>query len=196
MNRSQSSTRFAVGIYLTLALSLTAFAAPVPAEEAAELPLRFRISAMSTGSRSGTARLDLSITRWSTEAERTELLEALAEGQSRSLPDGLNSQERVGEVREVGSLGEVLRYSRRIPTENGEQIILATDRPIAFVESWNRSRTRDYNVTVIHLTLDDEGNGEGTLMLGAELSLDAETGQLTVEHMSNQPVRLTNVRLR
>jgi hypothetical protein len=125
------------------------------------------------------------------------LMEALKAGGERTLPDALFQQDRVGTIREVQGIGENLRYSRRNTNEDGQQqIVLATDRPLAMVETWRSTRTRRYNVTVIILTLDAEGQGEGQIMTGSELTWDDANDQLIIEHFASEPVRLTSVRQR
>ena len=124
-------------------------------------------------------------------------MEALKQSGERSLPDALFQQERVGTIRESQGLGENLRYSRRITSEEGQQqIVLATDRPLAMVETWRSTRTRRYNVTVVILTLDADGRGEGQIMTGSELTWDDANDQLIIEHFASEPVRLTSVRQR
>jgi hypothetical protein len=170
---------------------------PLAAEDD-DLPLNFDANAVNlsnVGPR-GTARLQIRVTRWSTEEERATLMEALKQPGERSLPDALFQQDRVGTIRESQGLGENLRYSRRITTEEGQQIVLATDRPLAMVETWRSTRTRRYNVTVIILTLDAEGRGEGQIMTGAELTWDEAIDQLIIEHFASEPIRLTSVRQR
>jgi hypothetical protein len=103
----------------------------------------------------------------------------------------------VGTIREVQGIGENLRYSRHRVNEDGQQqIVLATDRPLAMVETWRSTRTRRYNVTVVVLTLDAEGRGEGQIMTGSELTWDEANNQLIIEHFASEPVRLTSVRQR
>jgi len=182
---------------IVLAFSLSLVAAPLPAEE--ELPLNFTAVATNMGAVGprGRIRLDIRINRWSGDDERAALMAAMKESGTRSLAEALRDQERVGRLREVQGLGWDLQYSRAIPMEGGgQQIILATDRPMAFVEMARSTRTRDYNVTLIQMTLDAEGNGEGQLMAGAEFSWNEEDNQLVIEQFSSEPVRLTSVRQR
>lgn len=193
---ASSAALAALGLSLVLGL----VALPLTAEDEG-LPLRFNANAINIGNVGprGTARLDIRITRWSTEEERGELMEALKgmSGRgSRALPDALFRQESVGSIREIQSLAEDLRYSRRVVTEEGQQIILAVDRPLQFAEVWTASRSRDYNVTLIVLELDAEGRGEGVIMLGAELAWDEEENRIIITHFSTQPIRLTDVRPR
>ena len=183
---------------LGLALSLGFVAAPLPAEE--ELPLRFDANAvnMSNMGPRGQVRLQIRVDRWSTEEERAKLMEALkAQGRgNRELASTLFDKDSVGSIRESQSLAYDLRYARSLPTEDGQQIIMATDRRIAFAEAWRASRTLDYNVSLIILDVDAEGRGEGQLMLGAEFSWNEDKNQLEIEHFASEPIRLRNVRLR
>jgi len=190
------TTLTALGLGLVLGL----VAAPLTAEDEG-LPLRFNANAINIGNAGprGSARLEIRVTRWSTEEERTELLEALkgiSGRSSRELPNALFRQDSVGSIREIQSIANDLRYSRRIATEEGQQIILAVDRPLAFAEVSRSTRTRDYNVTLIVLTLDAEGRGDGQIMLGAEFEWDEENNQIEITHFSSQPIRLTDVRPR
>lgn len=185
---------------LGLGLVLGLIAAPLTAEDE-DLPLRFSANAMNVGNVGprGAARVDIVINRWSTEEERAELMAALT-GQSgrgsRELANTLFRQESVGTIRETQSVANDLRYSRRIVGEEGQQIILATDRPLGFAEVWRSSRTLDYNVSLVVLELDAEGRGEGVIMLGAEFAWDEENNQIVITHFSTQPIQLTNVRQR
>jgi hypothetical protein len=182
-----------------LVIGLLAVLPAAPAcAEAPELPLRLSAVAanVSNVGRAGMARLDITVNRWSTDEERATLFEALKDPARRSLPNALFDREPVGRIREIQGTGEDLRYSRIIPTENGQQIILATDRPLGFMEAMRSSRTTDYNVTLVILNLNQDLEGEGQLLVGAELSWDEEKNQITIEHFASQPVRLTTVKPR
>ncbi len=199
LNMQLSQLRSAATVSaLGLALVLGFVAAPLPAEE--ELPLNFDAIAvnMSNVGPRGQVRLQIRVDRWSTDEERAKLMEALvaqARG-GRDLANTLFSKESVGTIRESTSLAYDLRYARSVPIEGGRQIILATDRRIAFAEAWGASRTMDYNVSLIVLNVDDEGRGDGQIMLGAEFSWNADKNLVEIEHLASQPIRLNNVRLR
>ncbi len=175
-------------------------AAPMPAQESQlpELPWRLDITAMNTGGFGPrSARLELRVTRWTTDEERAALQEVVRQGGRRTLPEALFREESVGRLREIRGIGQEMRYARLVPREDGSyQIIIATDRPLSFVEAWRGSRTRDYNVTVMILDMGANGRGEGILMVGAEITYNEDVGQVSVEHLTTQPIRLTQVRLR
>ncbi len=72
--------------------------------------------------------------------------------------------------------------------------MLATDRPFAFLELARGSRSTDYNVSLVVLEIDPEtGEGEGSAVGGAELSIDKE-GRLNIEIHGTRPTKLNNVR--
>ena len=75
-------------------------------------------------------------------------------------------------------------------------IVLATDRPINFAEHFRSSRTLDYSVSLIVLNLDEEGQGDGQLMLGAQFEWDEANEQVIITNFASEPIRLTRVRLR
>jgi len=184
---------------LGLALILGFVASPLHAEEE-ELPLQFDTNAvnMSNMGPRGQVRLQIRVNRWSTDEERAKLMEALkAQGRgNRELASTLFDKDSVGSIRESQSLAYDLRYARSLPTEGGRQIIMATDRRIAFAEAWRSARTLDYNVSLIILDVDEDGRGEGQLMLGAEFNWNEETNQVEITHFASEPIRLRNVRLR
>ncbi len=171
---------------------------PLPAAEE-ELPVTYSAVAVNIGSRGprGQIRLDITISDWSSPESRAALIEAMKENESRSLSDALRGQERVGRIREVQQLGHDIQYSRTVPTEGGgQQILLATDRPMGFAEVARSTRSRDYNVTLIVMNLDAEGRGEGQMLLGVQFSWDEEANQLTIENLSSEPIRLNSIRRR
>lgn len=190
----------AIAMTGALALLVGLVAAPLRAEE--ELPLDFDAVAvnMSNVGPRGQARLQIRVNRWSTDEERAKLMEALrsqtGRARDRELADTLFGKESVGTIREIGSLAYDLRYARSFSSEDGRQIILATDRPIAFAESWRSARTLDYNVSLIILNLDERGRGDGQLLLGAEFVWDEEKNQVVITNFASEPIRLTNVRMR
>ena len=64
-----------------------------------------------------------------------------------------------------------------------------------FLELSRASRTTDYNVTLVILDLDPEtGEGTGTVIGGAELSVEEETGQLHIEIAGHRPTELKKVK--
>lgn len=149
------------------------------------------------------ARLDINITRWSTEAEREALFGELVEKGQQGLITALRKQEETGWVRitgptERGSMttfpSERFRYARETLNEDGSRrVVLAFDRPISVYEAVRRPRWRDYDMTLLVMDLDAEGKGIGQLAIGVQLEFQAETRTLVIENFGTEPVRLTSV---
>lgn len=56
------------------------------------------------------------------------------------------------------------------------------------------SRSTDYDISLLVLEIDEAtGEGTGSLVMGAELTIDKETGRLMIETATTQPTRLTKV---
>ena len=199
----QRSAAPSVAVAMTLALALLVglVASPLPAQ-AEEMPLNFDAVAvnMSNLGPRGQARLQIRVDRWSTEEERANLREAFlaqtGRARDRTLADSLFAKESVGTIRESRTLAYDLRYSREIRSDAGRVIVLATDRRLGFAESFRAARTLDYNVSLIVLNLDEEGRGDGQLMLGATFEWDEANAQIIITNFASEPIRLTRVRTR
>jgi len=163
----------------------------------AQGPERYVANAVSlaTPGPTGTAVVEISVTRWSPEAEQDRLLKALAEKGPEKLLETLRDLPRAGFIRTPGNIGYDLRFARKTPLEEGgEQIVIVTDRPIGIWEAVNRPRTIDYPFTLIELHLDNKGNGEGKISLATKIVYDKRRKTIVLENYSSAPVMLTKVR--
>jgi hypothetical protein len=180
---------------LTAALLGAAVIAIAPA--GAQTAERYVANAVSlaTPGPTGAAIVEISVTRWSPEAERDRLIKTLAEKGPEKLLDTLRDLPRAGFIRTPGNLGYDLRFARKLPLEEGgEQIVIATDRPIGLWEAANRPRTIDYPFTLIELRLDNKGNGEGKISLATKIVFDKRRNTIVLENYQSAPVMLTKVR--
>jgi hypothetical protein len=183
----------AIGLCVSLA------AAPLLSQPAdpQSLPLKFAAFAVSLGgpnTRSGTAQVEIAIERWSTEAERQRLLDALKKGQD-NLLDTLRELRPVGHIRTPETLAYDLRYASQAPGEDGGQrLFLATDRPIGFWEAVNRPRSIDYPFTFIELRVNTDGEGEGKLSIATKVRASRDGRHIELENYGAQPVMLNEVR--
>lgn len=148
--------------------------------------------------------LQINITRWTTDEEREELFAILVEKGQEDLVKALQKSEETGFVRVTGRTtgrnpfpSERIRYARQIDLGEGKRrIVLATDRYISFYEARNQPRYRDYDMSLVVMDVDAEGNGEGQLAMGVRLSVDTEKKTLVIENFGTEPVRLTKIRKR
>jgi hypothetical protein len=148
---------------------------------------------MNTGQ---TGRIEISVDRWSTESERTTLLNALfKEGQSELLKV-LSRMRAVGRIYSTSSIGYELRYAQQRPLpDGGREIIVATDRPMSFWEVRGGGRTTQYPFTWAQLQMRADGTGEGKLAVAARIIGDEADRLIEVEDYAIHPVRLQSVKM-
>jgi len=90
----------------------------------------FAVDMSATAPRNNTTPLDITVNRWSTDAERDKLRETLAKGQD-ALLAALQKLPVVGYVNTPGSLRWDLHFARQTPlAEGGQSIILANDHGV------------------------------------------------------------------
>jgi hypothetical protein len=141
---------------------------------------------------SGAGTVQIRVTRWSTEAERTLLVDTLLKKGGRALLDELSDQRSVGTIKTPDSLGYDLRYAHQTPTaEGGRQIVIATDRPISFWELANNARTVEYPFTVVQMQIGPDGAGKGTISYAARIRAYGKVIEL--ENFSTAPIMLTKI---
>jgi hypothetical protein len=143
----------------------------------------------------GTSTLQIVVDRWSTDMERDRLVTTLFEEGPDRVLEVLKDMPPVGYIRNPASTGWELRFARSTPLpDGGEQVVLATDRPISFWESSNQPRTIEYPFTVIELRLDAQGEGEGKLSAATKILADKQSGTIVLENYAMQKTLLQRVR--
>ncbi|MGB3563294.1 MAG: hypothetical protein WBH85_00105 [Thermoanaerobaculia bacterium] len=192
MNRHCQITK-TVGIALILALALGAM--PALAQKSIE---KYKANALVQTAGAG-SMAEINIYRWSSDAERDEILQVIknatdSKRRNRDVSTALRGQEKAGYAFLAGERGYPLRYAREFKTDEGRQIILATDRPVSFGEVYSQGQLGDFDTTIIVLKLDDDGKGEGIVSVGTEVIWNEKTGQIEVTNVTSQPVKLGNVR--
>jgi hypothetical protein len=157
------------------------------------------MGAIATGA---TESIMIRITRWSTAEERESLLATIIENpdDKEALSKALQKQTETGFIKSSTVDGrwpsERLRYAWqwRVKGTGKRRIVLALDRPIGGIELWASARTLDYQVSIIVLDIDENGQGEGILSVGTKVSYDKDLQRIIMESYSTEPVRLTTVR--
>jgi hypothetical protein len=140
---------------------------------------------------SGIGTVQIRISRWSTDADRTRLLTVLRESGPQALLKELQKMPSVGTIRTPNSVGYDLHYARQSPVGDGRRIVIATDRPIGFFEATNQGRTLDYPFTLIQMQLDKSGRGTGTMSYATKIV--ANDDMIELEDIASSPFKLTNV---
>ena len=142
-----------------------------------------------------TGRIEIQVNRWSTQAERTGLMQTLFKKGSEALLEAVRDLRPVGRIYSTGSIGYDLRfaYQRKLP-DGGREVVLATDRPMNIWELTNQPRSADYPFTWVQLQMRPDGTGEGKLAVAAKIIGEEADRLIEVEDYALRPIRLNNVR--
>jgi hypothetical protein len=142
-----------------------------------------------------TGPIQISVTRWSTPAERKALQQTLFKKGQDGLIVALRDMRPVGRISTPGNIGYDLRFSEQRTLPDGQrEIILATDRPMSFWEIVNQPRSAQYPFTWVQFRMKPDGTGEGKLAVAARITGEEADDLIEVEDFAIQPVRLENIR--
>lgn len=160
--------------------------------EATMVGIRGPVGARSVG-------LTIFIEGTTSDEQVREYLQLVAAGEGRGSSSELRRRlEKVtglGRVAATGQVGTNLAVVRERETDEGTLITLVTARNMPIIELYRSGRSTDYPFSFIQLLVDEEGKGQGTVILAARAKFDEE-GQLQVESFGLQPFQLVNVRRR
>lgn len=189
--RYNSSPRSKQVLPLSLAAMLVV---SVTAVASNGLPVRMMANAGNPVS-GETSLFDITISEWTSEVERQDLLATIESEGSTAVRGWLQGKESKGRIAARSELGIALRYAYRIERAGGSTVFLAADRPVDVEESIGRGLfSKAYENTLVVLELDEQGRGNGTLMIGAEIGMGPD-GELRFKSASPEPLRLGDVRL-
>lgn len=108
----------------------------------------------------------------------------------------LREMKPVGRITVPGNLDYDLHYAHEVPLpDGGRRIFLATDRPIAYWEVVNQTRTMNYPFTFIELQMNSKGEGEGKLALATKIEPSSDRTHLQLVGYATQPIQLNDVTL-
>jgi hypothetical protein len=183
--------------FIAVALAAGLFAATPAAQSNMAKPEKltaFAVDISNTAPRGNATTVDITINRWSTDAERDRLLSVFRDKGQDALLSELQKLPVVGGIRTPGSLNYDIHFARQKPeAEGGRMVFLMTDRYISVWEATNRPRTIDYPFTLIQLQLDKDSRGVGKASIATKITQEPD-GTIELENFSNQPVMLNDVR--
>jgi hypothetical protein len=157
-------------------------------------PERWTANAMNINNgRAG--NIDITVNRWSTDAQRDALVAVATSKGEDKLLDALQDMPVMGHFGAPGNLSWDIHFARKMPLpDGGERVTLITDRRIGFWEAANQPRSIDYPFTVIELQLNRDGEGEGKMSIATKVIYDKKTNMISLENIETSPVQLGNVR--
>ena len=160
------------------------------------VPIRYTGTIMYMGSvGSGIVRLRVTVEKWTTTEERKKMVEALKAGGTPGLID-LMEKMNAGYIQLENNLRWPLRTAAIWKSGADYKLRFSTDRPIYWGEVKESTRSLDYPIGIIELTLPPEGKGEGKLIAATQANFD-EQNRLEVKSLPTNtgPQRVTNVEI-
>ena len=170
------------------------------------LPIRIRAFAvnMTNVATGANGILEILIDKWSTSAERQDLIKTMLEKGQDELLKRLQKVPVKGRIRLPNwqgpdpnnyRLGWDLRYAlhETLPDNGGDRILIATDRYMSFWELRNQPRTVDYPFTFLEIHFPKEGKGEGRMALANQIRFDKKKNVIELEQYSAGDIRLSEI---
>lgn len=165
------------------------------AQETFGLPAQYSANAFGqSGSTAGKSfGLTIFVTDLTDDATVQTLIAALKDKGQDGVVSALGKVKDKGRIAPTGSVGTGVRFVRiRRTKDGGQHIVLATDRPIAFGELYNGTRSTQYKIGIVVLDVDKDGKGTGSFAPLCKIKFNKQ-GQLEIENFGQRPFRLANV---
>ena len=172
----------------------------LPTEQPPTKENPIRLSAFAVQMEAAAAGVvEVTIERWSTPAERQELVGLVEtatnrEGGQRHLLDALEHiSPRVGFIQTPNSLGWDLKYAHEeLLPDGSRQIVLVTDKPISGLAVMRDPSTVDYPFGLMELRF-PPGNSKGEGKMLGQTAVCVTNGRLEIDNYGLEPTRLTEV---
>lgn len=188
--------------YLAASLILVCFAlSNTHAQQAAKpaftptVPAQYAATAFGQGgSMAGKSfGLTIRVEGLTTDGQVQELIGILKQKGQDGVVSALEDTKDIGRVSPTASTGTGMRFVRIRPNKiGGQHIVLATNRPFAFGELYNGTRSLDYPIGILTLDVDANGKGTGSFAPACKIKFNKK-GELEIEHYGQKPFRLANV---
>jgi hypothetical protein len=107
----------------------------------------------------------VSINQFSTPQYNAILKSAFEKGGHDALVKALEKMKGVGRLRLPSNTGYSIAYAVAIPTPTGRKIRFITNRPVAFAEYRNMTRSKDYDLTAGEIEINDQDKSKSTGVL-------------------------------
>jgi hypothetical protein len=175
-------------LVFSFCLLLAGITTPLRAQE------RMTIQATARGTSTQMGKMfnvNILIQQLSTPEDQKTLIDAFNSSGQDGLVKALEKMKPKGRIRFAsGGVGNDIKHIIELPSESGRRFRLVTDRTLAFGELYNGTRSTDYSVGAIELTITPDGKGTGTVLPACKLKLNKQK-QIEVEAYQN-PWELNN----
>jgi len=161
-------------------------------EEKEKITYTATIVGTGAGVGAGSHPITIYIQDYTSDEQVQDYLDMVAEKNQGLLRSTLEKVSGLGRIAMAGFIGTELAVIRVHDTDQGKLINLVTARNMSFLELYVSGRTTNYPYSFLQLLVDEEGKGQGTVILAARFSFDKE-GNLEIESYGLQPFQLWNV---
>lgn len=183
-------------VFLLMAMALVIPTMSVSRAQAQSAPETFTAtaSAKTAGGVSVSAPVVITITRWTTDAERTTAVNALKSGGNAAAKKVLDAMPDAGTI-QIGERKTPLKFARALPTGSGRVVTVVTSQPILYLGAGvPESKVKaGFDLAYAMFVVDAAGKGSaGDLAPAATLKIDANDA-LVVQDYGAEAVRLTGI---
>jgi len=172
-----------IGVLLLLLAGITS----------AQTQQRITIQATARGTSTQLGKIHLVkiiINQLSTPQDQKALIEAFNRSGQDGMLDVLERMTVKGRFSLEGSVGNDVKHILELPSDSGRRFRLVTDRNLAIGELRLGTRSSEYTIGAIELTITPDGKGSGTLLPACKLKVNKQK-QIEIEAYQN-PWQLTN----
>ena len=143
---------------------------------------------------SATAPVVITITRWTTDAERGTAIAALKSGESAAIKKALDAMPESGTL-QVGDHKAPLRFARAVDTAGGRLVTVVASQPILHIGAGvpDAKPKAGYDLAFATFEVDASGKGNaGDLAPAAKLKVGANDA-IVVDDYGTEAVRLSGI---
>jgi hypothetical protein len=136
--------------------------------------------------------VEITIGRWSTDAEREMLLAVLKEAGQPAMLTQMEKLPQVGYIKIPDTMGVALFYARSNDMPDGSrQVVLATDRQVGMAT--RAPQASQYDATIVEMRFKKGSTkGEGKIVLAGKASIGKD-GKVQISNYQGEPVRLMDI---
>jgi len=183
-----SARRWCSGATLLVVLWVGSVGTTTSKSAAAQYPLDLVLDAkVSTPAAALTSSVAIRVNRLMEESRRKRVTDALTYGGYGNFLNTLRSLPPVGTIG-LRERSVEIRYAHEQPDGSGSRLVLVADRPLVFLTADPSKARAGYELTIVELRFDGDGNATGT-MAGAARVKPSPTG-IVLDDFAEAPVRL------
>lgn len=158
-------------------------------------PEAYSAVAMGTGGVAGGTMLPFNflIDEYTSDADLTTYATLLKDKGSDALRRSLEKVNK-GRVYPDTGTGNEIAIARKRQAGANTIITIVTARIMPFLERRNSGRTTDYPFGFLQVTLNQAGEGTGSIIAAANIKFNSKQGQYEIESFGNQYIKVANIR--